>query len=111
MRCGDILSSFPAGNTRKLARALARELQRLLRARGEAELDEWFVAVVGSGVTEFQNFAKGIRRDEAAAHAAMKTEWSNGQTEGQVNRLNLLKHQMYGRAKLDLLGARVLYAG
>jgi transposase len=55
---------------------------------------------------EFRNFAKGLRRDERAVRAAMKVEWSNGQTEGQVNRLKLLKRQMYGRAKFDLLRAR-----
>lgn len=93
------------------AQALAREFQRLLRSRDEAEMDAWFQTVEGSGVVEFKNFAKGLRRDEAAVRAAMKTEWSNGQTEGQVNRLKLLKRQMYGRAKFDLLRARVLYTG
>ncbi len=93
------------------AQALAREFQRLLRARGESELDVWFMAVEGSGLAEFKNFATGLRRDEAAVRAAMKSEWSNGQVEGQVNRLKLLKRQMYGRAKFDLLRARVLYAG
>lgn len=93
------------------AQALAREFQRLLRNRDEPELDGWFKAVEGSGVVEFRNFAKGLRRDEAAVRAAMKTEWSNGQVEGQVNRLKLLKRQMYGRARFDLLRARVLYTG
>lgn len=93
------------------AQVLAREFQRLLRDRDEPELDRWFKAVEGSGIVEFRNFAKGLRRDEAAVRAAMKVEWSNGQTEGQVNRLKLLKRQMFGRAKFDLLRARVLYAG
>jgi transposase len=93
------------------AQSLAREFQRLLRNRDEPQLDAWFKAVEGSNVVEFKNFAKGLRRDEAAVRAAMRTEWSNGQTEGQVNRLKLLKRQMYGRAKFDLLRARVLYSG
>ncbi len=104
----EITRSQSALNT---ARALAREFQRLLRDRGEAELDAWFMAVEGSGLAELKNFAIGIRRDERAVRAAMTVEWSNGQTEGQVNRLKLLKRQMYGRAKFDLLRARVLYAG
>lgn len=95
----------------KTAQALAREFQRLLKVRGEEKLNEWFEKVAHSGVVEFKNFATGLRRDERAVRAAMKTEWSNGQTEGQVNRLKLLKRQMYGRAKFDLLRARVLYAG
>ena len=42
--------------------------------------------------------------------AALELPWSNGQTEGQVNRLKMLKRQMYGRANLDLLRIRLLYA-
>jgi transposase len=54
------------------------------------------------------NFVKVLQKDEAAVRAAMSSEWSNGQTEGQVNRLKMLKRQMYGRANFDLLRARVL---
>ncbi len=50
-----------------------------------------------------------LRRDEAAVRAAATSKWSNGQTEGQINRLKFLKRQMFGRAKFDLLKARVLY--
>ena len=42
--------------------------------------------------------------------AALKEPWSNGQTEGQNTKLKLIKRQMYGRAKLDLLRARLLGA-
>ena len=56
-----------------------------------------------------RNFALGIQQDYAAVRAALETPWSNGQTEGQVNRLKFIKRQMYGRAKLDLLRLRVLY--
>jgi len=49
-----------------------------------------------------------LRRDEAAVRAAASSKWSNGQTEGQVNRLKMMKRQMYGRANFDLLRARVL---
>lgn len=37
-------------------------------------------------------------------------EWSNGQVEGQIHRLKLVKRQMYGRANFDLLKQRVLAA-
>jgi transposase len=40
----------------------------------------------------------------------MQLPWSNGHVEGQVHRLKLIKRQMYGRAKFDLLRQRVLYA-
>ena len=54
------------------------------------------------------SFAKGIAADQAAVLAALMEPWSNGQTEGQINRLKLIKRQMYGRAHLDLLRARVI---
>ena len=95
----------------KAVQALVREFRRLLQARDEPQFDVWFAAVEASGISELQNFAQGLRRDEAAVRAAMQSEWSNGQTEGQVNRLKLLKRQLFGRAKFDLLRARVLHAG
>jgi transposase len=55
-------------------------------------------------------FARGLTEDRAAVEAALSLEWSNGQTEGQVNKLKLLKRQMYGRANFDLLRRRVLQA-
>ena len=54
------------------------------------------------------SFARGIVNDEAAVRAAITEPWSNGQTEGQVNRLKVIKRQMYGRAKIDLLEARLI---
>jgi transposase len=49
-------------------------------------------------------------RDEAAVHAAIVSKWSNGQTEGQITRLKLVKRQMYWRGKIDLLEARLIGA-
>ena len=40
--------------------------------------------------------------------AAIATAWSNAQAEGQINKLKLVKLQMYGRGKLDLLQARLV---
>jgi transposase len=53
-------------------------------------------------------FAAGLRRDENAVRAALSEPWSNGQVEGQVNGLKVVKRAMYGRAGFDLLRARVL---
>jgi transposase len=61
--------------------------------------------VAGSLVS---SFAAGIRKDQFAVAAALVHPWSNGQTEGQITRLKLIKRQMYGRAKLDLLQARLI---
>jgi transposase len=52
----------------------------------------------------------GVIKDKAAINAAITTSWSNGQTEGQITKLKLVKRQMYGRAKLDLLQARLIGA-
>ena len=57
-----------------------------------------------------QNFAASLRQDYEAMKAAVSLPWSNGPTEGNINRLKMLKRQMYGRAKVDLLKQRVLAA-
>ena len=56
------------------------------------------------------SFANGVTKDRAAVCAAIALPWSNGQTEGQITKLKLVKRQMYGRGKLDLLQARLLGA-
>ena len=89
---------------------LAQEFQRLVQQRAESDFEAWCQRVQESGVPELASFAASLKRDEAAVRQALKSEWSNGQTEGQVNRLKMLKRQMYGRANLDLLRLRVLYA-
>ena len=61
-----------------------------------------------SGIGPLVRFAYGLRRDFNAVVGAVKTSWSNGQTEGQINRLKAIKRQMYGRAGFHLLRARVL---
>jgi len=80
----------------------------LLRERQPDQLDVWLEQASTSGVRELAAFAAGVRRDYGAVRAACELPWSQGQTEGQVNRLKLLKRQMYGRAKLDLLRCRLL---
>ena len=57
-----------------------------------------------------KSFASGIVQDHAAVKAALTESWSNGQTEGHNTKLKLVKRQMYGRADLDLLQARLLGA-
>ena len=56
-----------------------------------------------------KNFAQGLEKDLKAIEAALTYEWSNGPVEGHNNRLKMIKRQMYGRAKFDLLRQRVLY--
>ena len=54
--------------------------------------------------------SRGVLKDRNAVRAAIAEPWSNGQTEGQINRLKVVKRQMYGRAKIDLLEARLIGA-
>jgi len=61
-----------------------------------------------AGIKELKSFATGLRRDFAAVQNGLSLEWSNGQTEGQVNRLKEIKREMYGRAEFDLLRQRIL---
>jgi transposase len=92
------------------ASPLVHEFLRLVRQRQLAAFDAWRALVAKSNVPELQSFVAGLDRDDAAVRAALSMAWSNGQTEGQVNRLKTLKRQMYGRANFDLLRKRVLHA-
>jgi transposase len=92
------------------AQQLAADFGTLVRTRDAPGLVAWLERADASSVPEVRAFAVGLRRDRAAVEAALTLTWSNGQTEGQINRLKILKRQMYGRAKLDLLEKRFLYA-
>lgn len=89
--------------------ALAQAFGRVVRARDAQGLEPWLKAAEETSVPELVSFVRGIRRDRAAIDAMLTSQWSNGQTEGQVNRLKMIKRQMFGRAKFDLLRQRVLY--
>ena len=92
------------------AQQLALSFVEVVRERRADGLREWLVSAQHSEVAEFVSFANGLTADLGAVRAALEYEWSQGQVEGQVHRLKLVKRQMYGRGKLDLLRARVLYA-
>jgi transposase len=87
---------------------LAQRFRNMVKNRVGAELAIWLQAAQGSGLADLRNFAMGLRRDFEAVGNALKLPWSNGPTEGQVHRLKMIKRQMYGRAKFDLLRKRVL---
>ena len=109
-RSDAILAAAIEGNVQDLvtARETILEFQSMIRSKAAAKLDAWLEAgketLVGS-------FANGVERDLAAVRNAIISPWSNGQTEGQITRLKLIKRQMYGRAKIDLLQARLIGAG
>jgi transposase len=81
----------------------------MLREREGERLDAWLERVEKQGVSELQSFAQGLKKDYEAVKAGLTLSWSNGQTEGQVHRLKLIKRQMYGRGSFTLLRKRVLH--
>ncbi len=89
---------------------LVTEFRRVLKAGNEADFEHWKQSVESSDeLKELKNFVINLKSDEQAVRAAVTSQWSNGQVEGQVNRLKTIKRQMYGRSKFDLLRARVLH--
>jgi transposase len=88
--------------------ALAQDFACLIRQRQPTHLEPWLARAATSALTPFQRFAKGLREDVAAVQAAVTLPWIHGPVEGHLNRLKLLKRQMFGRARLDLLARRFL---
>src|SRR5215510_13673105 len=76
-------------------RELTKEFQQLVKQRQEARLDQWRERVSRSGLSELKSFAEGLMNDEMAVREALRSKWSNGQTEGQINRLKMIKRHMY----------------
>lgn len=88
---------------------LAQQFQQMVRQRQIEHLDPWLERCRSEGASELQSFAAGLRQEGASIRAALSLPYSNGPVEGQITRLKLLKRQMYGRAKLDLLRLRVVH--
>jgi transposase len=80
----------------------------MVRERRGADLEAWMTAAISSGIAELARFARGRQDDLSAVTAGLTRAWSNGVTEGQIHRLQLVKRQRYGRAGFALLRQRVL---
>lgn len=89
---------------------LAQQFVQMVKQRLVEQLDPWLERCEMVNAAPVHNFALSLRQDYAAVRAALETPWSNGQTEGQVNRLKCIKRQMYGRASFDLLRLKVIYS-
>jgi transposase len=89
---------------------LAAGFAAMVRKAATTSLADWLAAAEGAGCAEMRSFAAGLRQDEAAVRAALTEPWSNGPTEGHVNRLKLIKRSMFGRAGFKMLRARVVNA-
>jgi transposase len=88
---------------------LSQDFAALVRQRQPAQLDSWLEHAARSTVQAFVRLATSLRDDYAAVKAGVSLPWSTGPVEGQINRLKMLKRQMFGRANIDLLRLRVLY--
>lgn len=89
-------------------RSLAMRFRGIFRSRDTGKLDSWIGDAVNSGLVAIARFARVLRRDLDAVYNAIELPWSNGQAEGQINRLKTIKRTMYGRAGPELLRARML---
>ena len=89
-------------------RSFSARFRSMLRWRSSRRLIAWIDKAASSGFLSLAQFAKTMRRDLRAVQLAITTQWSNGPVEGHVNRLKIIKRQMYGRASFQLLKARVL---
>jgi transposase len=85
---------------------LAQDFCTIVRERQVDCFDDWLARAVASRGAPLQCFATGLRADDEAVKAGIRLRWSNGPVEGQINRLNMLKRSMCGRAKIDLLRRR-----
>jgi transposase len=91
------------------ASSLIREFLGLIHRRDVNGFDRWLARAQESKASELRRFAGSLTSDLSAVRAAFESPWSSGQVEGQINRLKFLKRQMYGRANVDPLRARVLH--
>ena len=87
---------------------MAQDLAAIVRERQPDRFDSWLARATASAVAPLRRFATGRRADDEAVNASLLLPWSNGPVEGQINRLNMLKRSMFGRAKIDLLSRRFL---
>src|SRR4051812_34939800 len=89
---------------------LAEEFVAMIRAGQPERFDPWLAQAQNSALPAFRNFARKLDSDYDAVRGAMTSPWSTGQVEGQINRLKMIKRQMFGRANFDLLNRRFILA-
>src|SRR5947207_4313164 len=98
-----------ASQTAETIYQLVQEFLQMVRKLEGERLDAWLTKVVASQIEELQRFANGLERDKAAVLMGLTRSHNNGQAEGQVTRIKLIKRMMYGRAEFPLLRQRVLH--
>lgn len=89
-------------------RILAMRFSGILRSSNPGLLEDWIDDAIETQLVEIMRFARILHRDLDAVQNAIELPWSNGQAEGQINRFKTLKRAMYGRARSELMRARML---
>ena len=89
---------------------MLRDKEQGSEVQARRRLEAWAERAKASGIAELKAFATKLLQDTEAVVGAMTLPYSQGQTEGRINKLKLVKRSMYGRGKFDLLRERVLYA-
>src|SRR2546422_314336 len=89
---------------------LAQDFTTLVRQRQPAQLEPWLTRAATRTLEALRRFAPGLYEDHEAVKAGVTLPWSTGPVEGHIHRLNMVKRQRFGRARLDLLSRRVLWA-
>lgn len=105
----DVRAALASDASLPALRDFAHAFLRLIRNRDVQDLSDWLGAAQNSSFGAMKRFAVGLAGDVGAVRASLENEWSNGQVEGQVNRLKFIKRSMYGRGSFELLRTRVLH--
>jgi transposase len=105
----DLAALQERGGELAMTYTLTQGFTEMVRTRTGEALESWLTTAHASAVPELRSLANGIVQDKAAVLAGLTMPWSQGQVEGHVNRLKLIKRQMFGRAKIDLLRQRVVH--
>ncbi|MFE0464247.1 transposase [Kitasatospora sp. NPDC058965] len=94
----------------EIAAGLVRSFAEMLTLLDGERLPEWITTATTSGLPGISTFANGLNSDYDAVAAGLTTPWNSGHVESAVNRIKMLKRQMFGRAGFQLLRKRVLLA-
>jgi transposase len=92
-----------------LARHVRAFAKIMARRQGLLELEDWLTRAEASDLPQLRSFARGIRRDQQAVTAGLSLPYSSAAMEGNVNKIKLVKRQMFGRAGFPLLRKRVIH--
>jgi transposase len=92
------------------AYGLTQDFLQMMRKREGERLDTWLLQIQASHLPELASFASGVEQDKAAVQAGLTLPINNGQTEGHVTKIKLIKRLMFGRAGFPLLRQRVIHS-